>query len=74
MKILKYIASLLLIMLFTTQAFAEFKFESAPVLVSQDENSVKISWDALDGAFGYYIYYGTKSVANDENLNSYEFE
>lgn len=74
MKILKYIISLLLIMTFTSHAFAEFKFEAAPELVSQEEDSVTISWEAIEWAFGYYIYYGTESVANDEELNWYEFE
>jgi len=73
MKKIKYIASLLLVMLFTTQAFAEFKFDKAPEIVEQTEDSVKVSWEALDWAFWYYIYYWTESQAGKENP-SYEFE
>lgn len=73
MKIIKNTALFLALLMTSSQALAEFKFESAPENTKQEETSVELSWEALEGAFGYYIFYWTKSVENWE-ADSYEFE
>lgn len=58
-KIIVYLLSFLIIWINTT--FAESTFTKAPVIIKSEPTSLEISWEKLDSASGYFIYYSEVS-------------
>ncbi len=49
------------------QEMDPLEVSSAPRLVSLEDGSVTLEWDAVENAAGYIVKYGTTSVANSED-------
>ena len=55
--------------LFVFSSSFALQLESPIVLEGSNEESISISWDPVDGALGYYVYYDIKSFAGKEDYS-----
>lgn len=61
-KILLYM--LCFLMTWINISYAASSFENAPKLISSTDSSLNISWEKIDNADWYYVYYSEKSWSN----------
>lgn len=58
-KIITYLITF--IMIWVNVTYAETSFKYAPKLISSTDNSINITWDKIDSASWYYVYYSETS-------------